>query len=130
MIASDRGQQPADSGGPTGSRGVRVLRPIRSGPVPPLADAFSARAETTAGLGAALVAGAVVALVPVRVAGPPPAGLAGVVRQDPARGVRRRVTVAQPRGGAAGVGRGHQPGVGAVGICGGGRQHAGSQSGG
>ena len=74
MIASDRGQQPADSGGPTGSRGVRVLRPIRSGPVPPLADAFSARAETAAGLGAALVAGAVVALVPVRVAGPPPGG--------------------------------------------------------
>jgi tetratricopeptide (TPR) repeat protein len=74
MIASDRGRQAADTGGPAGSRGVRVVRPVRSGAVPPLADAFSARAETAAGLGAALVAGAVVALVPVRAAGAQPEG--------------------------------------------------------
>ena len=74
MIASDRGQQAADNGGPAGSRGVRVVRPVRSGAVPSLADAFGARAETAAGLGAALVAGAVVALVPVRVAGAEPGG--------------------------------------------------------
>ena len=74
MIASDRGQQAADTGEPAGARGVRALRPVRAGAMPPLADAFSARAETAAGLGAALVAGAVVALVPDRAAGPQPGG--------------------------------------------------------
>lgn len=48
--------------------------PVRSGAAPSLADGFSARAETAADLGAALIAGAVVVLVPVRVAGERPGG--------------------------------------------------------
>jgi tetratricopeptide (TPR) repeat protein len=42
--------------------------------VPPLAEGFGARAETAADLGAALVAGALVVLVPVRVVGDGPGG--------------------------------------------------------
>jgi tetratricopeptide (TPR) repeat protein len=49
-----------------------VAWPVRSGAVPALADGFSARAETAADLAAALVARAVVVLVPVRVAGERP----------------------------------------------------------
>ncbi|MGH3159289.1 MAG: hypothetical protein ACRDNF_22320, partial [Streptosporangiaceae bacterium] len=41
----------------------RVVFPVRSGAVPPLADGFSARPETIPDLGAALVPGAAVALV-------------------------------------------------------------------
>ena len=51
-----------------------MVWPVRSGAVPALADGFSARAETAADLGAALVAGAEVVLVPVRVAGEGPGG--------------------------------------------------------
>ena len=55
-----------------GSRDWRVAGPVRLGAVPSLADDFSARAETAADVGAALVAGAVVVLVPDRVAGEGP----------------------------------------------------------
>jgi tetratricopeptide (TPR) repeat protein len=48
--------------------------PVRSGVMPSLADGSKARAETAADLGAALVAGAVVVLVPARVAGEGPGG--------------------------------------------------------
>ena len=44
--------------------------PIRSGPVPELADGFSARPETSPSLAAALPAGASVALIPGRAAAP------------------------------------------------------------
>jgi tetratricopeptide (TPR) repeat protein len=56
---------PADE--PAGPRGERVRWPVRSGPVPPLADGFIARPETAPGLGVALVPGVAVALVPGRV---------------------------------------------------------------
>ena len=46
--------------------------PVRSGAVPALEDGLSARAKTAADLGAALVAGGTVVLVPVRVAGERP----------------------------------------------------------
>jgi tetratricopeptide (TPR) repeat protein len=49
-----------------------VVWPVRSGTVPSLADGFSAREETAADLGAALVTGAVVVLVPARRAGEGP----------------------------------------------------------
>jgi tetratricopeptide (TPR) repeat protein len=55
-----------------GSQDGRVAGPVRLGTVPSLADDFSARAETAADLGAALVAGAVVVLVSGRVAGDGP----------------------------------------------------------
>ncbi|HEY6278990.1 MAG TPA: tetratricopeptide repeat protein [Streptosporangiaceae bacterium] len=48
--------------------------PVRSGPVPALADGVNARADTAADLAAALVAGAEVVLVPARVAGEGPGG--------------------------------------------------------
>jgi tetratricopeptide (TPR) repeat protein len=51
-----------------------VVWPVRLGAVPSRADDFSARAETAADLGAALVAGAVVVLVSGRVAGEGPGG--------------------------------------------------------
>lgn len=51
-----------------------MVGPVRSGAMPPLADGFSARPETAADLGAALVAGAGVALVPDPVAGDEPGG--------------------------------------------------------
>ena len=54
--------------GPTGSLGRQAAWPVRSGAVPPLADVFSARPETSPGLGAALVPGAAVALVPAEAA--------------------------------------------------------------
>jgi tetratricopeptide (TPR) repeat protein len=74
MIVSGRGRRPVDSEGPVGSRGGPAVWPVRSGAVPSLADGFGARAETAADLGAALAAGAVVVLVPVRVAGEKPGG--------------------------------------------------------
>jgi tetratricopeptide (TPR) repeat protein len=55
-----------------GSRDGRVAGPVRLGAVPSLADDFSARPETAADLGAALVAGAVVVLVSGQVAGDGP----------------------------------------------------------
>src|SRR5580693_4470178 len=54
------------SDGPGGSGGGRVAWPVRSGAVPPLADAFSGRPETEPGVRAALVPGAVVVLTPQR----------------------------------------------------------------
>ncbi len=45
--------------------------PVRSGAVPVLADGFSSRPETAPALGASLVPGTVVALVPARPAGAP-----------------------------------------------------------
>jgi tetratricopeptide (TPR) repeat protein len=63
-----------DSGGPLGPHDGRVAWPVRLGAVPSLADDFSARPETAADLGAALVAGAVVVLVSGRVAGDGPEG--------------------------------------------------------
>src|SRR5258708_40270877 len=74
MIVSGRGQRPGDGEEPAGSRGGRAVSPVRSGPVPSLADGFSARTETAADLGAALAAGAAVVLVPVPVAGEKPGG--------------------------------------------------------
>lgn len=64
----------ADSGGPVGSRDGQITWPVRSGAVPSLAGGFSAREETAADLGAALVTGAVVVLVPDRRAGMAPGG--------------------------------------------------------
>jgi tetratricopeptide (TPR) repeat protein len=61
-----RAQAGAAPGGPSW--------PVRSGVVPPLADGFSDRLETVPDLGAVLPAGAAVALVPDRAAGPGPAG--------------------------------------------------------
>ena len=61
------------SGGLVTAQGGAVW-PVRSGVVPTLADGFSARPETVADLGAALVTGAVVALVPARIAGERPGG--------------------------------------------------------
>jgi tetratricopeptide (TPR) repeat protein len=55
-----------------GSRDGRVAEPVRLGAMPSLADDFSARADTAADLGAALVAGAVVVLVSGRMAGEGP----------------------------------------------------------
>jgi hypothetical protein len=54
--------------GPLGSQDDQVAWPVRSGTVPPLAEGFSARPETAAGLGA-LVPGAAVTLAPSRLAG-------------------------------------------------------------
>lgn len=48
--------------------------PVRVGVVPTLADGFCARPETAADLAAALVTGAVVVLVPARIAGERPGG--------------------------------------------------------
>ena len=62
------------SGGLVGSLGGGAVWPVRSGVAPSLADGFSVRAETAADLGAALVTGAVVVLVPARVAGERPGG--------------------------------------------------------
>jgi tetratricopeptide (TPR) repeat protein len=53
--------------GRAGSQGGQVLWPVRSGPVPPLADGFITRSETAPDLRTALVPGATVALVPDRV---------------------------------------------------------------
>ena len=55
-----------------GSQGGGAAWPVRSGLVPSLAAGFSARADTAADLGAALVTGALVALVPARIAGERP----------------------------------------------------------
>jgi hypothetical protein len=56
------------SGPPTGpARGQDPAWPVWSGPVPPLAEGFTARPDTAPGLEAALIPGAAVALVPDRV---------------------------------------------------------------
>ncbi len=60
--------------GPMGLRYGQVISPSRSGVMPAPAAGFNARAETAADLAAALVAGAVVVLVTVRVAGEGPGG--------------------------------------------------------
>ena len=61
LTSIDGPPQPA---GPAGPRRRGVAWPVRSGPVPPLAEGFIARPETVPGLEAALVPGAAVALVP------------------------------------------------------------------
>jgi tetratricopeptide (TPR) repeat protein len=74
-----RGQRavssPAPPAGPADAGPGRPSWPVRSGPVPALADGFSTRPETVPDLAAALPAGAAVALVPDRAAAP--AALAG-----------------------------------------------------
>ncbi len=57
---------PLQATGPVDAGGRGVTWPARSGTVPALADGFSSRPETAPGLGAALVPGATVALVPAR----------------------------------------------------------------
>jgi tetratricopeptide (TPR) repeat protein len=53
------------SGQPTGpARGQAPTWPVWSGPVPPLADGFTARPDTVPDLGSVLIPGAAVALVP------------------------------------------------------------------
>ena len=54
--------------GPVANWSGRASWPVRSGAVPPLADGFSARPETAPALGAALLPGTAVVLVPGRVA--------------------------------------------------------------
>jgi len=56
------------AGEPVGLRGGRVVWPVRSGAVPPLADGFMARSETAPGLGTTLIPGATAVLAPGRVA--------------------------------------------------------------
>lgn len=56
------------------SQAGRVEWPVRAGAMPPLADGCDARSDTVIDLAAALAAGAVVVLVPVRVAGEGPGG--------------------------------------------------------
>ena len=58
---------------PAALRERRVVWPVRSGAVPPLADGFLSRLETAADLAAALVPGAAVVLAPGRT----PAGGSG-----------------------------------------------------
>ena len=58
---------------PAALRERRVVWPVRSGAVPPLADGFLSRLETAADLAAALVPGATVVLTPGRT----PAGGSG-----------------------------------------------------
>ncbi len=54
------------AGGQAEWPGGQPTRPVRSGTVPPLADGFSTRPETSPSLAAALVPGTAVALVPAR----------------------------------------------------------------
>lgn len=56
------------AGGPAEWPEGPSAQPVRSGTVPPLADGFSTRPETSPNLGAVLVPGTVVALVPTRAA--------------------------------------------------------------
>src|ERR1022692_3137786 len=60
MAVDSRGPAEETTGSPSGP----VTWPVRSGRVPPLADGFIARPETATGLGAALVPGTTVVLVP------------------------------------------------------------------
>jgi hypothetical protein len=59
----------AQRAGSAGSRAGSVPWPVRSGLVPPLAEGFTTRPDTVPSLEAALVPGAAVALVPVRMPG-------------------------------------------------------------
>jgi tetratricopeptide (TPR) repeat protein len=54
--------------GPTLARATGTTWPVRSGPIPPLADGFSIRPETAPDLGGALVPGTTVVLTPARAA--------------------------------------------------------------
>jgi tetratricopeptide (TPR) repeat protein len=58
------------AGGPAEPPDGQALWPVRSGVVPPLADGFSTRPESAPRLGAALVPGSAVVLVPGRGGGP------------------------------------------------------------
>ena len=70
--AGSYGLTPAkDPAPPAGSQPQRMLWPVRSGLVPPLADGVIARPKTAPGLEAALVPGAAVALVPGQAPGAP-----------------------------------------------------------
>src|ERR1035437_1748445 len=60
MAVDSRGPAEEPAGSPSGV----VTWPVRSGGVPPLADGFIARPETATGLGAALLPGTTVVLVP------------------------------------------------------------------
>ena len=71
LTAADGQAQPT---GPAGSQAGGVAWPVRAGLVPPLADGFVVRPETVPGLEAAMVTGAVVALVPSRAAASRPGG--------------------------------------------------------
>ena len=68
MYADSSGLMPAagqdQPTGPAGSRRPGVVWPVVSGPVPPLAESFTARPDTVPGLETVLVPGAAVALVP------------------------------------------------------------------
>src|ERR1022692_3607120 len=59
------------------SRAGRAMWPVRAGAMPSLAGGFSIRPEKAADLEAALVAGAMVVLVPAGVAGEAPEGWLG-----------------------------------------------------
>ena len=97
---------PAQPAGPARSQARDVAWPVRSGLVPPLADGFIARPESVPGLEAALVPGAVVALVSGRPSASAPdwpgscgktqlaAGLAGSLWQSRTVGLLAWVTAA------------------------------------
>jgi tetratricopeptide (TPR) repeat protein len=97
---------PAHPAGPARSQARDVAWPVRSGLVPPLADGFIARPESVPGLEAALVPGAVVALVSGRSSASAPdwpgscgktqlaAGLAGSLWQSRTVGLLAWVTAA------------------------------------
>jgi tetratricopeptide (TPR) repeat protein len=63
--------------GPDGAGAGRPSWPVRSGPLPALADGFTARPETAPGLAAALPAGGAAALVPDRAGRPGSPAAAG-----------------------------------------------------
>ena len=63
MAAGSYGLTPMTGQVPPAGAGGGVAWPVRSGLVPPLAEGFVARTETVPGLEAALVPGAVVALI-------------------------------------------------------------------
>jgi tetratricopeptide (TPR) repeat protein len=67
----------AEPRGSTGAAPGRSSWPVRTGTVPPLASGYADRLETAPDLAAVLPAGAAVALVPDRAAGPGPGGPAG-----------------------------------------------------
>jgi tetratricopeptide (TPR) repeat protein len=76
--------------GPAGAVAGRSSWPARSGTVPPLADGYTDRLETSPGLAAALSAGVAVALVPSRAAGPGAAGQAAAADSGPEAGPAAR----------------------------------------
>ncbi len=68
MPADSYGLTPVSGQLPPAAEAGGVAWPVRSGLVPPLAEGFIARTETVPGLEAALVPGAMVALVPDKAA--------------------------------------------------------------